>query len=148
MDASAKHPVMLEQSAMAVVICKGKILCTRERIYGKTVLSLPKGHIEAGETAVQAAVRECSEETGVQLDERDSVSALEEFTVRFRDYRGRRIRKTIYPILFRPAAEGTTHIRERAIVSAQYMKVDDFIRDCSYDNVREIVRALKKERDA
>ena len=32
---------------------------------GRLLWSLPKGHIEAGETAEQAAVREVEEETGI-----------------------------------------------------------------------------------
>lgn len=60
----------IEQSAMAVVLCKGKILATVEDIYGRKVLSLPKGHNEQGETLLQTAIRECFEETNIILTER------------------------------------------------------------------------------
>ena len=55
----------IEQSAMAVVLCKGKILAIVEDIYGRKVLSLPKGHNEQGETLLQTAIRECFEETNI-----------------------------------------------------------------------------------
>ena len=68
--------VQYEQSAMALVLFDDKILCTVEEIYGKNVLSLPKGHVEEGETALETAIRECFEETDVILTINDAVEQL------------------------------------------------------------------------
>jgi 8-oxo-dGTP pyrophosphatase MutT (NUDIX family) len=58
--------------------------------------SLPKGHIEAGETREQAAIREVKEETG--LDGR-IICYLGEISYFFRKRNGDLIRKTVYHFL-------------------------------------------------
>jgi len=54
---------MTEQSAGGIVVRGDEVLMIRDR-YGRW--TFPKGHIEAGETPREAAVREVREETGVQ----------------------------------------------------------------------------------
>ena len=66
-----------EESAMAIVIYENMILATKELIYGNEYLSLPKGHIEQGETKIETAIRECFEETNIKLDGEDLVKELE-----------------------------------------------------------------------
>ena len=53
---------MTEKSAGGIVMRGEEVLMIRDR-YGRW--TFPKGHIEAGETAQEAAVREVMEETGV-----------------------------------------------------------------------------------
>lgn len=64
---------------------------------GRLLWSLPKGHIEAGETAEQAAVREVQEETGIA-----GVIVAELGTIDFWFVaEGRRIHKTVRHYLMR-----------------------------------------------
>ncbi len=51
-------------SAGGIVVENGKILFTKLTHVGK--ITFPKGHIEAGETPEEAALREFTEETGFQ----------------------------------------------------------------------------------
>ena len=46
----------------------GKLLLVREQAHGRLVLNQPAGHVEAGETLVQAAFRETLEETAWQVE--------------------------------------------------------------------------------
>ena len=59
-----------EVSAGGVVVREGEvavIVPTRRAADGSRVLALPKGHMDPGETALQAAEREVREETGVDV---------------------------------------------------------------------------------
>ena len=55
--------LQIEESVMAIVIYHHEILYIKELIYGMPKFSLPKGHIEDGETKIECAIRECYEET-------------------------------------------------------------------------------------
>ena len=58
-------PAEKEHSAGGVVVRAGKLLMVQvENLKGEIVWCLPKGHLEEGETAEQAALREVEEETG------------------------------------------------------------------------------------
>ena len=68
---SAKLPRAQEISAGGVVL-RGEqvvvIVSTRRAPDGSRVLALPKGHVDPGETKLQAAEREVREETGVSAE--------------------------------------------------------------------------------
>ena len=64
---------------------------------GRLLWSLPKGHIEAGETAEQAAVREVEEETGISGTILGQLGTIDFWFVA----EGRRIHKTVRHYLLR-----------------------------------------------
>nr|WP_206038297.1 NUDIX hydrolase [Rhodococcus sp. HNM0569] len=64
---------------------------------GRLLWSLPKGHIEQGETAEQTAVREVHEETGIQGTVLASLGSIDYWFVT----EGRRIHKTVHHYLLR-----------------------------------------------
>ncbi|MBR1955584.1 MAG: NUDIX domain-containing protein [Clostridia bacterium] len=132
----------IEQSAMAVVLCKGKILTTVEDIYGRNVLSLPKGHNEQGETLLQTAIRECFEETNIVLTEENMVKALTPYSYQFSTPSNKLVQKTIAPFLFEVESEGQTIAKEKRMISVGWMEISEFLQKCSYDNVKAIVKAI------
>lgn len=134
-----------EKSAMALVLCHEKILATEEDIYGRVVLSLPKGHVEKGETAVDTAIRECFEETGVIVKKCNVLFEVAPFTYQFSDLQGTTIQKTICTVVFELDTISPTRITEKRIKSANFLDVQDFLQRCSYQNVKNTVqRALEK----
>ena len=133
--------VSLENSAMAVVFYKGRILATMEEIYGKMALSLPKGHIEAGETITEAAIRECFEETNVIITQADAKTELKPFEYSFTKPNGKDIIKVVTPILFEIKYKCNPKPLEKRVKSVEYMDVNEFLKECSYDNVKEAVQA-------
>jgi 8-oxo-dGTP pyrophosphatase MutT (NUDIX family) len=64
---------------------------------GRLLWSLPKGHIEVGETAEQTAIREVAEETGVQGDVLAALGSIDYWFVTD----GRRVHKTVHHYLLR-----------------------------------------------
>ncbi|MEO0370305.1 MAG: NUDIX hydrolase [Pseudomonadota bacterium] len=61
-----RHPKL---AALAVVIRKGQVLLVKRRNEPDAGLwGFPGGHVDLGETAMQAAVRELREETGIMAD--------------------------------------------------------------------------------
>ncbi|MEO6792349.1 MAG: NUDIX hydrolase [Mycobacterium sp.] len=64
---------------------------------GRMLWSLPKGHIEVGETAEQTAIREVAEETGVQGAVLAALGSIDYWFVTD----GRRVHKTVHHYLLR-----------------------------------------------
>ncbi len=81
---------------------------TRERL----LWSLPKGHIEAGETPEQAAIREVAEETGIQSEISRELGIIDFWFMAG----GKRIHKTVHHYLFRETG---------GVLAPQVSEVDD-----------------------
>jgi 8-oxo-dGTP pyrophosphatase MutT (NUDIX family) len=67
--AGSQPPARAQEISAGGVVLRGEqvvvIVPTRRAPDGSRVLALPKGHVDPGETALQAAEREVREETGV-----------------------------------------------------------------------------------
>src|SRR3954449_6529426 len=81
---------------LAGEVPRGALIARTDR-HGKLLWSLPKGHIEAGETAEQAAVREVEEETGIAGEILAELGTIDFWFVAD----GRRIHKTVQHYLMR-----------------------------------------------
>ncbi|MFC9874537.1 NUDIX hydrolase [Nocardia salmonicida] len=64
---------------------------------GRLLWSLPKGHIEAGETSEQTAIREVAEETGIDGEVVAELGSIDYWFVT----EGRRVHKTVHHFLLR-----------------------------------------------
>jgi bifunctional NMN adenylyltransferase/nudix hydrolase len=77
----------------AIVICSGHVLVVRRRgRYGKGLIALPGGYVNAGEALIDSCIRELKEETGIKLDAKllkDKVVDKDVFDKPDRDLRGR-----------------------------------------------------------
>lgn len=132
----------VELSAMAVVMCNGKILSTNEMIYGKETLSLPKGHKEENESIIETAIRECYEETNIIVSKDDLVKELTSYSYEFLTPSNKLIRKTIIPFLFEVKEEGNPIPKEERMVSVQWMDTNEFLDKCTHENVKDIVKEI------
>lgn len=136
----------IESSAMAVVTCRNTILTTNELIYGKNVLSLPKGHKEDGETLLQTAIRECFEETNVVINPENVVDEMPSYFYEFFTPENEMIRKTITPFHFEVDGCAQPLCKEKRVLSAQWMDLGEFLSKCPYENVKNSVGQLLKEK--
>ena len=132
----------IELSAMAVVMCNGKILSTNEMIYGKETLSLPKGHKEENESLIETAIRECFEETNIVISKEDLIRQLTPYSYEFLTPSNRLVRKTIVPFLFEINEEGNPIPKEERMLSVQWMDVAEFLEKCTHENVKLVVKRI------
>ena len=135
----------IEESAMAIVIYKNKILATNELIYGNEKISLPKGHKEENETILETAIRECFEETNIVLKDSNLVKKLEPFSYDFSTPNNDLIRKMIYPFLFRVDEGGIPLPKEERILWVRWIEIAEFINICTYENIKVIVENIFKK---
>jgi 8-oxo-dGTP pyrophosphatase MutT (NUDIX family) len=130
-----------ERSAGGVVVREDEVVAivpTRRASDGSKVLALPKGHIDPGETPLQAALREVREETGIVGE---PVTELGETRYWYRRD-GRTIPKSVSFYLFR-YVEGDTSEHDDEVEDARWLPLRRAVRELSHAAEREMVaRAL------
>ncbi|HEY3970803.1 MAG TPA: NUDIX domain-containing protein [Solirubrobacteraceae bacterium] len=132
---------MREVSAGGVVVRDGQVLVivpTRLAANGSRVLGLPKGHLDEGETIVQAATREVREETGMVVEPIQELGEVRYWYVRDR----RRVAKSVHFFLFRPLS-GDLADHDDEVSEVRWMGLSEARKALSYAGEREMVgRAL------
>lgn len=114
------------------------IVPTRRAADGSLVLGLPKGHLDEGETIVQAATREVREETGVTAEPVGELGEVRYWYVRDR----RKVAKSVFFFLFRYCG-GDPADHDDEVLEARWMGLAEAQKALSYPGEREMVaRAL------
>lgn len=107
---------------------------------GRSVLALPKGHIEAGETAEESAIREVREETGLETRLKAPLGDIR-YVYRFR---GRTIAKTVSFFLLEWTAGTIDDVSEAMRIEvdcAQWIALEDASRLLTYPGEKTAIRA-------
>ena len=132
-----------EFSAGGVVVRAGGvavIVPVKRDAGGSSVLGLPKGHPEAGESPEQAAAREVHEETGVQAELIDELGEVSYTYERNR----RQVNKVVRFYLFEYRS-GDLADHDHEIEDARWMPLEEAIEALTYPGEREMVaRALSR----
>jgi 8-oxo-dGTP pyrophosphatase MutT (NUDIX family) len=126
-----------EVSAGGVVVRGDEVVVivpTRRASDGTRVLALPKGHIDPGETALQAAQREVREETGIMAE---PVRELGEARYWYRRD-GQTIPKSVSFYLFAYVG-GDTEDHDDEVEEARWIGLRDAQRELSHAAEREMV---------
>jgi ADP-ribose pyrophosphatase YjhB (NUDIX family) len=101
---------------------------------GRLLWSLPKGHIEAGETAEQAAVREVEEETGIMGEILAELGTIDFWFVA----EGRRIHKTVRHYLMR-ATGGELSDADIEVSEVAWVPLPEISAQLAYPDERGLV---------
>jgi 8-oxo-dGTP pyrophosphatase MutT (NUDIX family) len=134
----------LEQSAGFVVYRLGsKPVEPREYLlldYGRH-WDYPKGHIEAGETPLDAALRELKEETGI-ADAQVTPGFAQEIAYYFRDKKKGLIRKTVTFFLARIESDRITLSREHT--GYVFEPYEAALKRLTYATARQLLRKAEE----
>jgi ADP-ribose pyrophosphatase YjhB (NUDIX family) len=102
---------------------------------GKKILwSLPKGHIEEGETPEQAALREVAEETGIQSEIEKSLGIIDFWFMAG----GKRIHKTVHHYLFRESG-GLLAAQESEVDEVAWFPLGEIIDKLAYPDEKKLI---------
>ena len=111
--------------------------------YGKH-WDYPKGHLEAGETAWQAAVRELREETGIR--QVDRVGRFERrMHYAFHSPKKGHVSKTVTYFLGRTRAQAV-HLSDEH-TGHEWLAYEEALERLTYDNARQMLRAAAAAMD-
>ena len=137
-DTSTSPEAEIELSAGGAVVRDEEVIVivpVKRDARGRRVLALPKGHLDEGETAEEAAKREVAEETGVTADLIEKLGEVEYSYER----RGRRRHKRVAFYLFKYLS-GSLEDHDREIEDARWMPLAQAASALTYPGEREIVR--------
>ncbi|WP_439030895.1 NUDIX hydrolase [Gordonia terrae] len=105
---------------------------------GRTMWSLPKGHIETGETAEQTAIREVEEETGIQGTVVAPLGKIDYWFVS----EGRRIHKTVHHYLLR-CTGGELSDADYEVSEVAWVPLHELPRRLTYSDERRLARMAR-----
>ena len=118
------------------------IVPVRRSPSGARVLCLPKGHIDPGEEALQTAVREVREETGVDVE---LIADLGEIGYWYRR-EGKTVAKTVSFFLFRYVS-GDLADHDDEVERARWIDLRQALSELSYGGEREMVAKAQQKLD-
>jgi 8-oxo-dGTP pyrophosphatase MutT (NUDIX family) len=104
---------------------------------GRLEWVLPKGHVEPGETAEQAAVREIREETGLHARIVSALGPIEYWF--FAD--GRRVHKTVHHFLLE-ATGGTLGTEDVEVSEVAWVPLDELVSRLRHASERRLLDRL------
>jgi ADP-ribose pyrophosphatase YjhB (NUDIX family) len=103
---------------------------TKERL----LWSLPKGHIEAGETPEMAAIREVAEETGIHSEISRSLGVIDFWFMAG----GNRIHKTVHHYLFKEVG-GTLQPQIEEVDEVGWFPLEDIVSMLAYPDEKKLI---------
>ena len=114
-------------------VARGALIGRTDR-RGRLLWSLPKGHLEPGESAEQAAVREIAEETGIIGEIVAELGSIDYWFVAD----GRRIHKTVHHFLLR-ATGGELSDADMEVTEVAWVPLPDIAERLAYPDERGLL---------
>ncbi|APU18035.1 NUDIX family protein [Actinoalloteichus sp. GBA129-24] len=104
---------------------------------GRLLWSLPKGHLEAGETSQQAAIREVAEETGIRGTVLAPLGTIDYWFVA----EDRRVHKTVHHFVIE-AVGGELSDEDVEVTEVAWVPLGELNERLAYADERKLVRRL------
>ncbi|CAB4920029.1 unannotated protein [freshwater metagenome] len=133
MEETSAGGLVLDRSG---TVAKAALIARHDR-RGKLVWSMPKGHLEPGETAEDAAVREVQEETGIESHVIGTLGTID-FWFMSQD---RRVHKTVHHYLLE-ADGGELSDADAEVVEVAWFPLDDVADLLRYPDERRLVNMV------
>ena len=100
----------------------------------KLLWSLPKGHIEEGESPEQAAIREVNEETGIECEIKTSLGVIDFWFMAG----GKRIHKTVHHYVFRELG-GKIAPQVSEVDDVRWFPIEEIADRLAYPDERKLI---------
>jgi 8-oxo-dGTP pyrophosphatase MutT (NUDIX family) len=128
-----------EFSAGGLVVrrMRGRDYVAAVRVKRGTVLALPKGHIDPGETAAEAAEREVREEAGLRGDLVEKLGDVKYWYARD----GERVFKLVSFFLFRYRSGSVRDYQREEVDGAEWIPLDEAPRLLAYRGEKDMAQA-------
>ncbi len=134
-----KPPLLREFSAGGLVVrrMRGRPYIAAVRVKEGTVLALPKGHIEQGESGAETAVREVREETGIDSRLIEKLDDIRYWYTRD----GARVLKVVSFFLLAYRSGSVRDYQREEVDSAEWIPLEEAPDRLAYRGEKEMARA-------
>jgi 8-oxo-dGTP pyrophosphatase MutT (NUDIX family) len=131
--------VIREFSAGGLVVrrMRGRPYIAAVRVKDGTVLALPKGHIDPGESAAEAAEREVREEAGIRGELVEKLGDVKYWYARS----GERVFKVVSFFLFDYRSGSVRNYQREEVDGAEWIPLEDAPRLLAYRGERDMAQA-------
>ena len=106
----------------------------KDASHERLLWSLPKGHIEDGETPEQAAIREVGEETGIKSEIVRTLGVIDFWFMAS----GKRIHKTVHHFLFTEVG-GRLAPQVTEVEDVQWFPIEEIVSKLAYPDERKLI---------
>jgi 8-oxo-dGTP pyrophosphatase MutT (NUDIX family) len=114
---------------------KGLLIARRDqKDQTRLIWSLPKGHIEEGETPEIAAIREVAEETGITSEISRSLGVIDFWFMAS----GKRIHKTVHHFLFKEVS-GSLTPQVSEVDDVAWVPLDEVVERLAYPDEKKLI---------
>ena len=124
-----------EKSCGAIVLDGGKILVIQQ---AEGHWGFPKGHVEAGETEVQTAIREIKEETNYDVEVNENYRYVETYSPK------EGVEKDVVFFVAKKVA-GDMRPQEEEVQNSLWLTYEETLERLTYENSKEILKKAWKD---